>query len=127
MRVSRVLLQALRIRSGVGSARVVDELGDNLDEFSGLVDDRIVHRGQQISVSQHTKPEVRLHEFAEHDSPLREFVAWARSAIGLFVVDTGRRAALENLIRKCTGYATTSVQELHQPDDNARVEKQPLA
>ena len=73
-------------------------------------------------MAQHTEAKVRLHEFAEHDSSLRELVARARSAIGLFVVGTGRRAALENLIRKCTGYATTSVQELHQPDDNARVE-----
>src|SRR4029453_10020609 len=99
------------------SRSVPKQRRDNSDQLSALIDDRILVGGQQPALSENAQTKPRLFEFPRGDLSLGGRIARTTPIVGLLVVCAGRCAASQQLIRKCGGNWTTSVEKLHHADD----------
>jgi hypothetical protein len=108
-------------------ACVANHRRDHPHEFAGLREHRVVRFRQVAGLSEDFQSEFRFLQLTKNDLSLFELIARARAVVRLFVVGAGRRTTLEQLIRKCLGDGSLSVQELNDPNDEACEQKQPFA
>jgi hypothetical protein len=104
-----------------------DDGRHDLDEFEVLSDHGVMGLGEQLSATSNPKPPERLFQLTQCDAPLRDPVTRSRGVVRFLIIRPGRRSALQNLVGKCNRNRSACVQELHQPDDQTRKEKQPFA
>ena len=107
------LLGTASVRVSPAVGMLIHERCNNSDQFVTFFNYRILIACQVSAFSKDAQPVARLFCFAQRDLSLRKFVTVARTIVGFLVVRTDGGAALKDLIRKCLGDGSSSVQEFH--------------